>query len=155
DAAIRIVGDEEVGPVAADVGRTVAFENVRVDPAAVNVVHEQSAVPFFRVGASLIDKTSRVGVTATALQTARVLVAGVRRHAEVVDVVADLPDVAVGVGVEVLPRLPDVQAAGDHVEQVRDDTGGQEAGAVLIEVEPPRVTGAFSEDLELLRERVV
>ena len=59
----------------------------------------------------------------------------------------------VGVGVVARPRLPLVDAAGHHVEQVRDHTARQDELAVGVPpVHAPRVRRALGENLELLRD---
>src|SRR5262249_49482760 len=112
-------------------------------------------VPLVGKRPALVDQATGMGVSAADLEAARVDVPDVRAAAEVVDMVADFADLAVVVGVEVLPRLTDVAAPGDHVEQVRDDARRQEAGAVLIVIIAPRIACAFREDLELLRLGVI
>ena len=72
-----------------------------------------------------------------------------------VHVIGDGLDVVVDVGVEVRAGLALVSRARDHVVQMRDDAGGRESLAVVVEVEAPRVAGAFGEDLEDVPGRMV
>ena len=65
-----------------------------------------------------------------------------------VAVAGDRLDVVEGPGIEVLAALPLIASALDHVEKVRDDTGLDEALAVRVEVNAPRVAGAVRERLE-------
>ena len=69
--------------------------------------------------------------------------------------VGDRLDVVEGVRIEVLAGLPLVAGARNHVIQVRDDAGGRERVAVVVEVEAPRIAGALGEDLEGLPGRVI
>ena len=83
------------------------------------------------------------------------VVAGVRRVADPVAVVGDGLDVVVGVGIEVLAGLPLVAAALNHVIQVRDDAGGDERLAVVVEIDAPGIARAVGEDLEDVPRRVI
>ena len=69
--------------------------------------------------------------------------------------VGDRLDVVVGVGVEVLARLPLVTAALGDVVEVRDDAGGDDHLPVLVEVDAPGVARAVGEDLEDVPGRMV
>ena len=53
------------------------------------------------------------------------------------------------------PGLPLVAAALDDVVEVRDDAGGDERLAVLVEVDAPGVARAVGEDLEVVPRRVI
>ena len=78
----------------------------------------------------------------------RAAVAAVRVGTQVMPVVGDGLDVVVGIGIEMLARLPLVPAPLDHVVKMRDDAGGDDHLAAGVEVDPPGVAGAVGEDLE-------
>src|SRR5439155_12773365 len=71
---VGVVGDEEILTVAADVGGAVLLEDIRVDAIAVDVVHQDAAVPLLRVGPALVDEACRMGMAAADRETSRVLV---------------------------------------------------------------------------------
>src|SRR5262245_28804541 len=70
-------------------------------------------------------------------------------------VIGDGLDVAVNVRVEVLPALPHVDAAGNHVEEVWNDAGADEQLAFGVVVDPPRIAETVSDDLEDVAGRVI
>src|SRR5262249_25286845 len=105
----------------------------------------------FGIRAALVDEAAGMGVTAADFQAARVDIADVGAAAEVVDVIANLADLAVSVEIEVLPRLANVQTARDDVKQVRNDARGQKTGAVFVVIVAPRIACPLGEDLEFLR----
>ena len=72
-----------------------------------------------------------------------------------VAVVGDGADVAVDIGVEVCAALAVVDAAGDHVPQVRDDAGGDEDLPLRVVVDPPGVAEPVGDDFEAILGRVV
>ncbi len=53
--------------------------------------------------------------------------------------------------VEVLPALPVVVRALDDVEEMRDDAGGSERLAVVVEIDAPRIAGAVGETSKVCR----
>ena len=69
--------------------------------------------------------------------------------------VGDRLDVVVGVGIEVLPGLPLIPAALNHVIQVRNHAGGEEGLAVVVEIDAPGIAGAVGEDFEFVPRRVI
>ena len=78
--------------------------------------------------------------------------AAVRRA---VAVVGDGLDVVVNVGVDVLAALPVIDAAGNHMPQMRDHAGGDEELAVIVEIEAPGIAEAMRDDLEAILRWVV
>ena len=114
----------------------LGVEDVAVDPGPVDVVHEERAAVLGRPGAAQVDHRPGVGVAAAG----RVgpAVAAVRVGAQVVAVIGDRLDVVIGVGIEVLARLPLVAAPLDDVIEVRDDAGGDEHLAVRRRSRRPR-----------------
>ena len=54
-----------------------------------------------------------------------------------------------------LARLPLVAAALNHLVQVRDDAGGEERLAEVVEIDAPGVARAVGEDLEHMPRRMV
>ena len=83
------------------------------------------------------------------------VVAAVRRGTEIVKVVGDVVDVGVGVGVEMVAGLPQIAAALNDVEAVRDDTRLDKHLAVVVEVEAPRVAGAVGENFKDMLGRMI
>ena len=78
--------------------------------------------------------------------------AAVRRP---VAMIGDGLDVAVDVRVEVLAALAMVDAAGDHVPEVRDHARADEQLSLRVVVDAPRVAEAVRDDLEHVLRRVV
>ena len=64
-------------------------------------------------------------------------------------------DVAVDVGVEVLAALPVIDAAGDHVPEVRNDAGADQQLALGVVVDAPRIAEPVRHDLEHVVGRVI
>ena len=69
--------------------------------------------------------------------------------------VGDRLDVAVDVRVEVLAALAVVDAAGNHVPEVRDDARADEQLALGVVVDAPRIAEAVRDDLEDVLGRVI
>src|SRR6185503_3385052 len=63
-------------------------------------------------------------------------------------------DVAVDVWIEVLTGLPLVSSALDHLVEMLDDAGGHKRLTVIVEVESPRIAGAFGEHFKRTRDRM-
>ncbi len=153
DLRPEIVGQEEVGGVRADETRTAGLQDVAVDPSPVDVVHEQRALVLGRPGTAQIDHRPRVRMAAAG--GVGPAVAAVRVGPQVMPVVGDRLDVVVGIGIEMLARLPLVPASLDHVIKMRDHAGRDDHLAARIEVDAPGVAGAMGEDLEDVPGRVV
>src|SRR3954468_17918406 len=64
-------------------------------------------------------------------------------------------NVAVDVRIEVLPSLSLVNAARDHMKQMRNHAGGDEQLSLRIVINAPRIAEAMRDDLEYLLCRVV
>ena len=156
DGAV-VVGKQKVGAVAGDVGRAVEVELFADNAVAVEVVEEGLAAVFGREGVGEVEGESAVGVAAAEVVSGSVAGAlpGVVTRSIVVTVVGDFGEFDVGVGVEVLPCLPDVATALDDVEEVGDDTGADEEVTVLVEVETPGVAGTVGIDFEFVPSGVV
>ena len=143
------------GPCDADVARALPLQPIGVGAAAVDVVHEDRVAVLRRPGVAA-EVDHRAGVRVAAAGRRRSAVAGVRPlPSDPVHVIGDGLDVVVGVRVEVLARLPLVARALDDVVQVLDDARGRERMAVVVEVEAPRIAGAFGEHLEDVLRRMV
>src|SRR5690349_8839972 len=84
----------------------------------------------------------------------RATIAGVRRTADIVPMVGNSLNVGVRVRIEVLACLPLIPGALNHVIQVRNDAGRTERLAVIVEINTPRIAGAFGKDLELVALRM-
>ena len=129
------------------------LEDIAIDPGPVDVVHEERAAVLGRPGAAQVDHRAGVGMAAAG--GVGPAVAAMRVGAEVMPVIGDGLDVVVGVGIEMLARLPLVPASLDHVVEVGDDAGGDEHLAAGVEVDAPGVAGAVGEDLEGVPGRVI
>src|SRR5438552_13147354 len=148
-----------------------AHRNIHVDPLAVDVVHENLALVFFRPHVALVNEQARVRVAATHRITAAI--GGMRTFgAGVMDMVTVRLDIRVGVGKDGFVRLqiaialiagglfkvdavmfaslPQIASALDHMPEMRNDTSLNKTLPVLIEVDAPGIACAFSEDLELV-----
>src|SRR5437588_13107494 len=64
------------------------------------------------------------------------------------DMIRDGFDVLVSVGVEMGAGLALKTSALNHVEQMRDDAGFDEALAIFVEINSPGVAGAFAKKLK-------
>ena len=148
-----VVGQQEVGGVRADETRAALRQDVAVDPGPVDIVHEQRAVVDRGPGATQVDH--RAGVRMAAPGGIGAAVAPVRVRARVVPVIGDRLDVVIGVGIEVLARLPLEPSALDHVIEMRDHAGGDDHLAARVEVDSPGVAGALGKHLEDMPDRVV
>ena len=103
--------------------------------------------------AAQVDHRARVRMPAAGRR--RAAVPGMRSlPADPVHMVGDGLDVVVDVRVEVLAGLALVSRALDDVIQVLDHAGGREGVAVVVEVEAPRIAGAFGEDFEHVLRRM-
>src|SRR5262245_356032 len=112
-----------------------------------DVIHEELATILLGPIVLLINQHAGVGVTAT--RGCGTGIAGVRTLvADPVDVVGEGLDVVVNVGVEVRASLPVKTAALNHVEEMRNNAGFDDALAVFIEVNAPGIAGAFGEQFE-------
>ena len=69
--------------------------------------------------------------------------------------IGDGLDVAVDVRIEVLAALAMVDAAGDHVPQVRDHARADEQLSLGVVVDAPRIAEAVRDDLEHVLRRVI
>ena len=136
-----------------DVARAITGEDVRVDPVAVDVVHEDRVPVLIRERVSEVDHRAAVGVPTA--DRVRDPVARVGARPEVVEVVRDRLDVVVDVRVEVLAALPVVTRALDDVVEVRNHARRDETLPVIVEVDAPLVARAPREDVELVPFRVV
>src|SRR5438874_1457681 len=76
-------------------------------------------------------------------------IAAMRRRAEVVPVIGDRLNVVVGEGIEVRARLAVVAPALDHVEEMRNHAGLNDALPARVEIDAPRIARPFREKLEL------
>src|SRR5882672_6403074 len=68
--------------------------------------------------------------------------------ADPMDVIGEGLDVVVNVRIEMRASLSFKAAALNHVKEMRDDTGFDDALAVFVEVDAPRIAGAFGEQFE-------
>ena len=131
-----------------------ALQNIRVEPLAVDVVHEDRVAILVRPGAAQIDhRAGSARVRRPHRSSRRCRACGV--VADVVPMVGDRLNVGVGVRIEVLARLPLVSGALNHVIQVRNDARRAERLAVVVEIDAPRIARAFGEDFELVPRRVI
>ena len=77
------------------------------------------------------------------------------RIASIMGVVGDGLDILVSMRIEVLPGLPLIPTAGYNMVKMRNDAGSDEPLAMLVVIQPPRVTGAFGEDFKLMPQGMV
>ena len=148
----RVGGGEKIGGVLADVAGAVAFEEVRVHAAAVQVHGENGAAIFIGPVVALIDHQPAVGVAAAGERGG----VGDALGADVapffpgvpVEMVGVLFEKTVGVRVERLAEHAAVVRAGDDVPEVADDGVDEEGFAVLVPVHAPGIGGAVGDRLE-------
>ena len=142
----------------ADVAVALAFEDIHVDPSAVEVAGEEFAVVFLRPHAALIDEAAHVGVAAAEFGgfVADTLadIAPFFRAAVPVVVVGGVADVFVGEGIQMRAEHAFVIGAGDAVPEVADHGVRVEKLAVLVPVESPGIRATVTEDLELFGRRM-
>src|SRR4051794_6130308 len=82
-------------------------------------------------------------------------VAQVGHRADVMPMVGNRLNVGVGIRIEMLAGLPLVSGALNDVIQMRNDAGCAKRLAMLVEVNAPRIAGAFGEHFENLPRRVI
>src|SRR5262245_3172867 len=66
------------------------------------------------------------------------------------NVIGDRLDVVVDVGVEMRSGLAGEPAALNHVEQMGNNAGFDNALAILVKIDAPRIAGALGEDFEFM-----
>src|ERR1043166_6256258 len=155
----------------ADETGTLALGNVHIDALAMNVVHEKRAAIFFRPTVSEINHHARVRVPPASRVGAAI--ASVRAFgAGVMDVVTNSANVIVVVRINrfagfrvavalvalrlfqantvMLTTLPLVARSLNHVPEMGNDAGLDEALAVVVEIHSPRIARAFGEDFKLV-----
>ena len=121
---------------------------------AMNVVHEELAAIFFGPIVALINH--QAGVRMAAARGAGAAVAGVRPLiAGPMNMIGNGFDVVVNVRIEMRAGLALVTAALNHVEQMRNDAGFDDALAVLVEIDAPRIAGAFGKQFEHMLGRMI
>src|SRR4051812_21745893 len=103
--------------------------------------------------AALIDH--RAGMSMSAARVARAPITTMRRCADVMPMVGNRLNVGVCIRIEMLARLPLVSGALNDVKQMRNDAGRAKPLAMLVEVDAPRIAGAFGENLENVPCRVI
>ena len=149
-----VVGEQEVGLAVADVARADRGDLVLIQPGTVDVVHEQFSAKPVRPRAAEVEAGAGVGM-ATSRGIRGLPVRLVPLAADPMPVAGDRLDVVERPRVEVLASLPLVAAALDHVVEMRDHAGRGEGIADLVEVDPPGITCALREHLELVPHRVI
>ena len=149
-----IVGQQEVRPVGRGVAGPRSLQPVGIGAGAMDVVHENAVAVLRRpVVSAQVNHGADVRMpTACGRGPA---VPGVRALlAHPVHVIGDRLHVVVDVWIEMFAGLALVSRALDHVKEMLDHADGREGVAVVVEVEPPRVAGAFREDFEHVFRRV-
>ena len=151
----RVVGFEQVGPMASHVTGAAPFEQIVVDTVAMNVEREKRVAIVVRPVVTQIHHRAAMGVAA-----ARRVILGVLRTfglpeaARPMNVVGTALDEPERVRVHVLTVHPFVARARNHVEQVFDDAVGDEHLAVIIECDAPGIGAAVGDDLKNAARRV-
>jgi hypothetical protein len=119
-----------------------------------DVVHEDAVAVLRRPVVSAQVK-HRADVCMTTAGGRRSAIPGVRSlPADPVHVIGDRLHVVVDVRIEMFSGLALVLRALDHVKEMLDDADGRKGVAVIVEVEPPRIAGAFREHFEHVLRRV-
>src|SRR5438128_2561480 len=106
-----------------------------------------------RPRAALVDHCAGVGMAAT--RVARSTVSRMGRPSDVMPMVGDRLNFAVGEGIERLARLPLISGALNHVVQVRNDAGRAERLPIFVESNAPGIARTFGKYLELVLRRVI
>ena len=135
---LRIVGHRERAPklwITCDIPGAFPFNLINQHPVHVNITHEE-LLPVF------------LGELIRQVESCTPMCRGVA-------VIRNGLNVVIDIRVEVTTCLPVVAPALNDVKHVRNDTGSHERLTVLIKIQPPRITGAIGEHLELFIERVV
>src|SRR5262245_10555132 len=118
--------------------RAVPPQHVALDATAVNAPHDDAAELFRNV---LALEHEQAGMGPAALLVMRVI--------------ANLVEQPIRIWIETAAGLPLVGAAGNHVEQVRNDAAGEETLPVAIEIHAPGVARPLGKDIETLLRQVV
>src|SRR6266567_1722255 len=96
---------------------------------------------------TLINQQARMSVAAAGGRRARI--SRVRAFVACpVNMVGEGFDVVINVWIEMRTRLAMIASALDHMEQVRNDAGFDDALAVLVKINSPWIARAFGEKLE-------
>ena len=135
---LRVVGHRERPTplrITRDISGAFPLDLINQDPMHVNIAHEELLPVFLRELVRQVESCAPMS-------------RGVAMIRNGLDVVVD-------VRVEVATCLPMVAPPLNDVKHVRNNAGGYESLSVLIKIQPPGVTGAVGEDLELLVEGVV
>ena len=115
------------------VRRSLSFEGISFDLAAMYASHEQAAQVLMRDMIPLEDQSASVGPAALGMM----------------GMIADLAQEPVGIGIGAIPGLTNVNSAGHDMKRMRNYASSEERLSVRIEIQPPRITGSFRKDLEL------
>ena len=132
---LRIVRHAELFTVAGGVAGTLALDVIDQHPVQVDIAHEELLTVLLRELVREVETRPSMGGS--------------------VPMIRDGLDIIVDVGIEMFASLPVVATSLDHMEEVRNDTGGHKGLTVLVKVETPRIARAPGEDLELLVEGMI
>ena len=136
---VLVAAHQKVRAVMGNERGAAAFEDVALDAARAVHGDEDIVLVFGRDLISLEHQESGMGPAAFTM----------------VRVVTDLVQKSVGIGILAAAGLADVGAAGNDVEEMRNDAGGQKRLAMGVEVESPGIARAFSKNTELVGVRVI
>ncbi len=132
---LGVVGQQEVIAVVRGEPRSLPDEHIRQHGMLVDVGHEDPALLRWGEGIGLVDAGAAVRGP--------------------VAMIGDRLDVGVDVRVEVLPALPVIDAARDHVPEVRDHAGADQQLPLGVVVDAPGIAEAVRHDLEDVLRRMV
>src|SRR4051794_40194385 len=124
----------------AHVPGSLCLEGIHVNPRSMDIIHDDLVPVFSRPRATEIDH--RAAVRVAAARCAGAAIPRMRRGGGVMQMIRARLNIFEHEGIEMLSRLPLVMCTLDNVEEVRDDTGGDERLALVVEVDTPRVAGA-------------
>ena len=151
----RIVGEEHVAAVVANVAAPLAFEQFLIGPPAMKIPGEEMAAVFLGPVVAQIDHQPGVGVAAAEIVGGAVprflpAIAGVE-----MPVVGVHVNEFIGVRIGIERAVPRVMRPGDDLPEVAVDRVDEEAVAEGVPVVAPGVCGAVGEHLEPARSRRV
>ncbi len=138
-----------------DVAGALWHEVFLVDALAVDVEKHRAAAVFLGKVVAVVDQQPAMRVAAA--RRVGDGIAGVRRGADIMQVVGDGVDVGIDVGIEVPERvrLAEVIPALDDVPEVRNDAGLGEPVALVVIIEAPGIRRAGGKNLELMLHRMI
>ncbi len=153
----RVLGEEDVRLVAADVSAALALEPLDVHPPAVEIQGEELAAILGRPLVGQVDHQAavRVAAAAAAVVGPDLAAVGERPGVVPVPVVGVLVDQGVGPRVGLDRVRADEVGAGDQVPEVPVDRVDEERLAQRVPVVAPGIGRPVGQDLEMLADRMI